>query len=161
MAKYASLVLVAAAVAVYATAWRNLFWQTVQPAVIAAGIFTGALIYGRLGIVLAAVVRRELAGMFLTILISSTDLLLQNSLINAAADSAIVATCRRKGGCRPRWAVVGARHALQLSAAAHRMGSFTAGLGMTAFAARTRTYCMVSRTAQGSMPRQAETALVS
>jgi hypothetical protein len=157
----------AAAVAAYATAWRNLFWQAVQPAAFAARMFTGAPLYGGIGIVLAAVVRSEQAGMFLTILISSTDLLLQNSLINSNADSTIEAASRRKGQCRPRWAVVGARHALQLSAAAHRMGSFTAGLGITAFAARTRTrtrtrtYRMISRTAQESMPGQAETALVS
>ncbi|WP_371572793.1 hypothetical protein [Streptomyces sp. NBC_01314] len=59
----------AAAVAVCATACMNLFWRTVQPAVFAAGMFTGTLIYGRIGIVSAAVVRSELTGEFLTILI--------------------------------------------------------------------------------------------
>ena len=51
-----------------------------------AGMFTGALVYGGIGIVLAAVLRSELAGMFLAIMISSIDLVLQNPLISPDAE---------------------------------------------------------------------------
>lgn len=61
LAKYASLGLVAAAVAVYVTAFMRLFWRPEQPAVLAAGMFTSALVYGGIGIVLAAVLHSELA----------------------------------------------------------------------------------------------------
>ncbi|MFB7075871.1 biosynthetic transferase, partial [Streptomyces sp. NPDC056290] len=89
-AKCATLVLVAVVVAVYATAWTHLLWHPAQPMVFAAGMFTGALTYGAFGIVLAAVLRSELAGMFLAIMTSSIDLLLQNPMINANADSPVV-----------------------------------------------------------------------
>lgn len=90
LAKISSLVLVAAAVAAYATAWMHLFWRPQQQVFFAAGLFTGALIYGGIGVLLAAVLRSELAGMFLVIMISFIDLLLQNPISNPDADSAIV-----------------------------------------------------------------------
>ncbi|WP_330293472.1 ABC transporter permease [Streptomyces sp. NBC_00576] len=162
LAKCSSLVLVAAAVAVYATAWMHLFWRPVQPAVFAAGMFTGALIYGGIGIALAAVVRSELAGMFLTILISSIDLLLQNPLINANADSDIVRYLPAHGAVQTAMAAAGL-HVMPWSCLLLGTGwaLATTGLGMTASAARTRTYRTVSRTVQGPRPGETETALVS
>ncbi|MFF8882788.1 ABC transporter permease [Streptomyces flaveolus] len=139
LAKYAALVLVAAAVAVYATAWMQLFWRPVQPLLFAAGLFTGALIYGTLGIVLAAVVRSELAGMFLAIMISSVDLLLQNPLINPEADSALVRYLPAHGAVQV--AVTAADlHLTPWSCLLLGTGWTLAltALGMTAFALRTR-----------------------
>jgi len=79
-----------AVVAAYTTAWMRLSWRPEQPLVLAAVMFAGALVYGGIGIVLAAVLRSELAGMFLAIMINSIDLVLQNPLVNPDADSAVV-----------------------------------------------------------------------
>ncbi|MFE6200675.1 ABC transporter permease [Streptomyces sp. NPDC057838] len=140
LAKYASLVLVAAAVAVYGTVWMLLFWRPVQPVLFAAGLFTGALVYGTLGIVLAAVVRSELAGMFLAIMISSVDLLLQNPLINPESDSALV-RCLPAHGAVQTAVTAADLHAMPWSSLLLGTGwaLVLAALGMTAFALRTRT----------------------
>ncbi|MFF1765942.1 ABC transporter permease [Streptomyces sp. NPDC058249] len=160
LAKCATLVLVAAAVAVYATAWVHLFWRPAQPVVFAAGMFTGALIYGGIGIVLAAVLHSELAGMFLAIMISSIDLLLQNPLINPNADSAVVRYLPAYGAMQTSVAAAGL-HVVPFSclllSAGWALG--TATLGMTAFAVRTRTHRSASRTAEVSAPGVAETTL--
>ncbi|MCL7427125.1 ABC transporter permease [Streptomyces sp. YS415] len=154
-AKCASLVLVAAAVAVYVTAWMHLFWRPTQPVLLAAGMFTGALIYGSIGIVLAAVVRSELAGMFLAIMISSIDLLLQNPLINPQADSALVRYLPAHGAVQSVVTAAGL-HVMPwsclLQGFAWALGM--AGLGMAAFALRTRTH----RPAGVSVPGVQETA---
>lgn len=141
LAKCATLVLVAALVAAYTTAWMHWFWRPEQPLMLAAGMFTGALVYGGIGIVLAAVLRSELAGMFLTIMISSIDLVLQNPLINPDADSPVVRFLPAYG-------------AVQTSVAAGGLDVVPAGclllgtgwavamaaLGTAAFMARTRTH---------------------
>ncbi|WP_432042451.1 ABC transporter permease [Streptomyces cadmiisoli] len=139
LAKYASLVLVAAAVAVYATAWMHLFWRPVQPVVFAAGMFIGALVYGGIGIVLAAVVRSELAGMFLAIMISSIDLLLQNPLINPQSDSALVRCLPAHGAVQTAVTAAGLRvmpWSCLLLGFAWALGM--AVFGIAAFAVRTR-----------------------
>ncbi|MGW1816915.1 ABC transporter permease [Streptomyces sp. NPDC002125] len=139
LAKCASLVLVAASVAVYGTAWMHLFWRPVQPVLFAAGMFTGALVYGTVGIALAAVVRSELAGMFLAIMISSIDLLLQNPLINPESDSALVRFLPAHGAVQT--AVTAADlHVMPWSCLLLGFGWALgmAGLGLTAFVLRTR-----------------------
>ncbi|MFD6906579.1 ABC transporter permease [Streptomyces sp. NPDC060077] len=139
-AKCATLVLVAVVVAVYATAWTHLLWHPAQPMVFAAGMFTGALTYGAFGIVLAAVLRSELAGMFLAIMTSSIDLLLQNPMINANADSPVVRYLPAHGAVQASVAA-GGLHTVPwdslLLGAGWALGM--AALGMTTFAVRTRT----------------------
>ncbi|MFH9064910.1 ABC transporter permease [Streptomyces coeruleorubidus] len=139
-AKCATLVLVAAVVAVYATAWTHLLWHPAQPMVFAGGMFTGALTYGAFGIVLAAVLRSELAGMFLAIMTSSIDLLLQNPMINPNADSPVVRYLPAHGAVQASVAA-GGLHTVPWSSlllgAGWALGM--AALGMTAFAVRTRT----------------------
>lgn len=139
-AKYATLVLVAVVVAVYATAWTHLLWHPAQPMVFAAGMFTGALTYGAFGIVLAAVLRSELAGMFLAIMTSSIDLLLQNPMINPNADSPVVRYLPAHGAVQASVAA-GGLHTVPwdslLLGAGWALGM--AALGMTTFAVRTRT----------------------
>lgn len=146
LAKCTALVLVAAAVAVYTTAWMHLFWQPVQIVVFAAGMFTGSLIYAGIGIALATVMRSEMARMFLAILISSINLLLQNPLINPNADSATVRYLSAHGAVQT--AITAAElHVLPWSSlllgAGWALG--TTGLGMTAFAVRTGTHCSAPR----------------
>ncbi|ANB04039.1 hypothetical protein SAM40697_6849 [Streptomyces ambofaciens] len=157
LAKCASLVLVAAAVAVCATAWTHLFWQPVQPEVFAAGMFTGALVYGGIGIVLAAVVRSELAGMFLAIMISSIDLLLQNPLINPESDSALVRCLPAHGAVQTAVTAAGL-HVMPWSCLLLGLGWALgmAAVGMTAFAWRTRA----ERPVRASTPAVEETVSV-
>ncbi|MEJ8632217.1 MULTISPECIES: ABC transporter permease [Streptomyces] len=90
LAKYTALVLSGAAAALYATGWVQFFWQPVRLDLLAAALFTGALIYGGVGIMLAAVLRSELAGMFLVIMVSFIDVGLQNPIGNPAADSPVL-----------------------------------------------------------------------
>lgn len=138
-AKCTALALVAAVVAVHTTAWMRLFWRPEQLLVLAAGMLMGALVYGGIGIVLAAVLRSELAGMFLAIMISSIDLLLQNPLINPDADSPVVRFLPAYGAVQTSVAAGGLRVVptdCLLLGAGWAMG--VAALGMAAFAVRTR-----------------------
>ncbi|MER7183398.1 ABC transporter permease [Streptomyces hyaluromycini] len=147
LAKCTALLLVAALVAGYTTAWMHLFWRPEQPLVLAAGMCTGALTYGGIGIVLAAVLRSELAGMFLAIMISSIDLVLQNPLINPDADSPVVRFLPAYGAVQTSVAAGGLQvvpTSCLLLGTGWAVGM--AVLGMAAFAVRTRT--QRSRTAQ-------------
>ncbi|MFI6567566.1 ABC transporter permease [Streptomyces sp. NPDC050534] len=141
LAKISALVLVAAAVAAYATSWMHLFWQPRQLPLFAAGLFTGALIYGGIGIVLAVVLRSELAGMFLVIMISFIDLLLQNPISNPDADSAVMRYLPAYGAMQS--AVAGGSlssvtwSSLLLGAG---WAAAAATAGMTAFALGTRSH---------------------
>lgn len=159
LAKCASLVLVAAAVAVYATAWVHLFWRPTQPVVFAVGMFTGSLVYGGIGIVLAAVLRSELAGMFLAIMISSIDLLLQNPLINPDADSVLVQYLPSYGAVQSSVAAAGLHvvpWSCLLLGAGWALGM--AAMGMAAFVVRTRSYSSAAEVARETANGVAEAA---
>ncbi|MBA2811468.1 ABC transporter permease [Streptomyces sp. KM273126] len=149
LAKCTSLLLVAALVAVYTTAWMHLFWRPERLPVLAAGMFIAALIYGGIGIVLAAVLRSELAGMFLAIMISSIDLVLQNPLVNPDADSPVVRFLPAYGAVQTSVAASGLK---VVPTSCLLLGTGWAvgmtALGMAAFAVRTRTHR--SGTAQGT-----------
>ncbi|MCY0924043.1 ABC transporter permease [Streptomyces sp. H27-G5] len=87
LAKYAALLLSGAAAALYATAWITLFWQPERLGLLAVALWLAALTYGGAGVLLAAVMRSELAGMFLLIMVSFIDVGLQNPIGNPQADS--------------------------------------------------------------------------
>ncbi|MFD9435907.1 ABC transporter permease [Streptomyces sp. NPDC060002] len=139
LAKCAALVLMAAVIAAYTTGWMHLFWRPEQPLVLGAGMFMGALIYGGIGMVLAAVLRSELAGMFLAIMISSVDLVLQNPLINPEADSLVV-RCLPAYGAVQTSVAAGGLQVVPWSSVMLGAGWAVglAALGMAAFAVRTR-----------------------
>jgi ABC-2 type transport system permease protein len=140
LAKVTSLVLAAAAVAVYTTAWMQLYWRPQQLVLLAASLFLGALIYGGVGIMLAAVLRTELAGMFLLIMISFIDLGVQNPIANTAAASPVLRALPAYGAMQSAVTSVGLRLvpwsylALGLCWAAG-----TAATGIAAFVLRTRS----------------------
>jgi ABC-2 type transport system permease protein len=90
LAKVTSLVLLAAAVAVYTTAWMQLYWRPQQLALLTASMFLGALTYGGIGIMLAAILRTELAGMFLLIMISFLDVGVQNPIATPVAANPVL-----------------------------------------------------------------------
>jgi undecaprenyl diphosphate synthase len=87
LARNGVLLLTAAVSACYATAWVCLFYRPERLDVMAGALMVGALTYGGVGILLAAVLRSELAGMFVVIMVSFVDLSLQNPVANPAADS--------------------------------------------------------------------------
>ncbi|GAB2983414.1 hypothetical protein GCM10023080_056840 [Streptomyces pseudoechinosporeus] len=90
LAKFTALLLAAAVVAAYGAVWMRMYWDPQQLPLLGVGLFVGALTYGGIGIMLAAVLRSELAGMFLVIMISFVDLALQNPIANPAADSPVL-----------------------------------------------------------------------
>jgi len=109
LAKVSTLVVLAAAVAVYTTAWMHLYWRPQQLVLLAASLFLGALIYGGIGIMLAAVLRTELAGMFLLIMISFVDVGLQNPMATPLAASPVLRVLPGYGAMQSAVASVGLR----------------------------------------------------
>ncbi|MCD9193517.1 hypothetical protein [Streptomyces albireticuli] len=85
VAKVAALVLASAATAAYATAVICWYWDPVRPVLLAAGLFSAAVGYGGIGILLGAFLRHELEGMFVIIMTSLLDTMLQNPVSNPGA----------------------------------------------------------------------------
>lgn len=139
-AKMTSLVVIAALVAVYATALMQLYWRPQQLVLLATSLFLAALIYGGIGILLAAVLRSELAGMFLLIMSSFIDLGLQNPIAIPVAGNDILRVLPGYGAMQSAVTSVGldlvpwSYLALGLCWA---LG--TAATGMAAFMFRTRS----------------------
>ncbi|GAA1305044.1 hypothetical protein GCM10009634_66260 [Saccharothrix xinjiangensis] len=90
LAKLAGLVLVAAVVAAYAGFVMAFFWDPRQPGLMVLSLFTSGLTYGGLGIVLGLALSTELAGMFVIIMVSLVDVMVQNPVINPADAQAVV-----------------------------------------------------------------------
>jgi hypothetical protein len=86
LAKAVGLLLMAGLVALYAGVLMTVFWDPVQPWLLGFGLFIGGLTYGGLGIVMGLVVSNELAGMFVIIMISLVDAMVQNPITNPASD---------------------------------------------------------------------------
>lgn len=142
LAKVTSLMLAAAAVAVYTTAWMRLYWLPQQPVLLAAGVFIAALVYGGIGILLAAVLRSELAGMFLLIMTSIIDIALQNPVLNmAGAARSLLSMLPAYGAMQSAITSVGL-HLVPWSYLALGLcwATGTAALGITAFVVRTRSH---------------------
>src|SRR6202011_6292757 len=93
----------------YAPAWMQLYWRPQQLVLLAASLFLGALIYGGIGIMLAAVLRGELAGMFLLIMVSFVDLGLQNPIATPVAASPVVRALAAYGAMQCAITSVGLR----------------------------------------------------
>ncbi len=90
LAKLTALLLTSGLVALYATGVMTLLWDPRQWGPLALGLLVSALTYGGMGIVLALVLPTELAGMFMIIMISLVDVIVQNPVINQSADQGIV-----------------------------------------------------------------------
>ncbi|MCC3767767.1 ABC transporter permease [Streptomyces sp. UNOC14_S4] len=85
VAKVAAMTLAAVLIAGYATAVVCFYWDPVRPALLAVGLFAAAVAYGGIGILLGSFLRSELAGMFVIIMVSLLDTMLQNPISNPAA----------------------------------------------------------------------------
>jgi ABC-2 type transport system permease protein len=90
LAKLTTLIVSAAVVGAYATAWLWWYWPMEQPLLMAVGVFLAALLYGAIGLFLALFLPGELEGMFTIIMTSLIDLALQNPIANPAADAALI-----------------------------------------------------------------------
>ncbi|WP_182906171.1 ABC transporter permease [Microbispora sp. H13382] len=140
-AKLTALVVVALCVALYATGLICLTHPTAQPLLLTAALAGGALIYGGIGIALAAVLTTDLAGLVLVTVICSIDLALQSPLATPAAASVVVRYLPDYGPMQ--WAVSSvALDTVPWNAAgpAACWALVTAALGISAFAARTRVH---------------------
>jgi ABC-2 type transport system permease protein len=107
LAKITALALAAVAVTVYTTAWMHLYWRPQQLVLLAASLFLVALIYGGIGIMLAAIVSSELAAMFLLIMISFIDLGLQNPIANTESASPLLSVLPAYGAMQSAVTSVG------------------------------------------------------
>jgi hypothetical protein len=90
-AKLTALVIVALAVALYTLVVLLVFWRPAAPLLVLAGFAGASLAYGAFGLLLGVVVRGELEGFFLVIMISLMDTFLQNPIGNPAANKNILA----------------------------------------------------------------------
>jgi ABC-2 type transport system permease protein len=82
LAKLIALVLVALVVSCYATVVLSMFTDPRQPGLLFVSLFSSGLVYGGLGVALGVAVSTELAGMFVIIMVSLVDVMVQNPVIN-------------------------------------------------------------------------------
>lgn len=91
LAKLTALVIVAAAVSLYTSVVLFAFWRPGSLLLVWLGFFSAALCYGTLGLLLGVLVRGELEGFFLIIMVSLLDTSLQNPLGNPIANQDFLA----------------------------------------------------------------------
>src|SRR5579871_6802105 len=86
LAKLTALVVVAAAVSLYTSVVLFAFWRPSSLPLVWLGFFSSALAYGTFGLLLGVLVRGELEGFFLIIMVSLMDTSLQNPFGNPLAN---------------------------------------------------------------------------
>jgi ABC-2 type transport system permease protein len=90
LAKLVALFLVAAAVSAYATVAMTFFSDPRSTGALGLSLFSSGLIYGGLGVVLGLALSTELAGMFVIIMTSLVDVMVQNPVINPAETTGVL-----------------------------------------------------------------------
>ncbi|GHF33336.1 hypothetical protein FHX82_005269 [Amycolatopsis bartoniae] len=90
LAKLVALVLVALIVGGYATIVLSMFTDVRQPGMLFLSLLAGGLVYGGLGIALGVAVSTELAGMFVIIMVSLIDVMVQNPVINPGRNQTVL-----------------------------------------------------------------------
>ncbi len=86
LAKLTALVAIAILVSCYTCVVLWVFWRPASLPLVWLGFFCAALCYGALGVLLGVLVRGELEGFFLIIMVSLIDTSLQNPLGNPVAN---------------------------------------------------------------------------
>lgn len=86
LAKLTALIAVALVISCYTSVVLWAFWHPISLLLLWLGFFCAALSYGALGLLLGVLVRGELEGFFLVIMISLIDTSLQNPLGNPVAN---------------------------------------------------------------------------
>lgn len=90
LAKLTALVVVSAIISLYTSLVLFFFWHPSSLALVWLGFFCSALGYGALGLLLGVLVRGELEGFFIIIMVSLTDTFLQNPLGNPVANQPVL-----------------------------------------------------------------------
>ncbi|MFC5144947.1 ABC transporter permease [Streptomyces aureoversilis] len=86
LSKVIAMTVAAALIAGYTTAVICWYWDPARPGLLALGLFTAAVAYGGIGVLLGAFLRNELAALFVIIMASLLDTMLQNPMSNTGAD---------------------------------------------------------------------------
>jgi ABC-2 type transport system permease protein len=141
LAKLLALVLSAVVVALYAELVLTAFWRPLQMLPFLLGLVLAGLTYGGLGIVLGLVFRSDLTGMFLIIMISLVDVMVQNPIISPSAQTKRIGFLPTYGSMQN---VVAAAFTRDLSVGYFALGlcwlAVAALIGMIAFYSRTRDH---------------------
>ncbi|MEE1762009.1 MULTISPECIES: ABC transporter permease [unclassified Streptomyces] len=155
-ARFVGLCTVSALLALYAALVQWLAWPVERFWGMTLALFVAGLVYGGLGILLGALVRGELEGMFTVVMASLVDMGLQNPITNPAADQSGL-------WALPSYGPVQAATAAGVTATypvAHLLLGLVwavtaSAAGLLAFAVRTWSYAP-SRTGPARVPRQRE-----
>ncbi|MCX2951577.1 ABC transporter permease [Lentzea sp. NEAU-D7] len=145
-AKVCALTFASALISGYATLITSLFWSPQQPVLLAVGVFTAALTYGALGVLLGTLVRGELEGMFLVIMTSIIDIGLQSPVLNPDASSDVLTALPTYGAMQTA-NTAGFSHAFPLSYIALELAWFVVltAAGLLMFLRHTRDQSRVDR----------------
>lgn len=150
LAKLAALFAIAAVVATYAWGIMCAFHEPERPWLLLLSLFACGLTYGGIGVVLGVAVHTELAGMFLIIMLSLVDVMVQNPLLNPSSGSDALRMMPSYGSMQSGVAGAFTRDVpveyLMLGPA--WLGTFTL-FGLVAFYVRTRDHAR--RTSGGQM----------
>ncbi|MFC0543885.1 ABC transporter permease [Kutzneria chonburiensis] len=151
-AKVTALFASSVVVGAYATAMVYVYWQPEQLWLFGLGMFTSALTYGGIGIVLGTLLHGELEGMFAIIMISLIDVGLESPVVNAGSDNDLVQFLPMYGSMQ---AGVGAgfTHTVPWTqmAALPVWWAVCSIVGLIAFHVRTRVYTRSGRPVTAAM----------
>lgn len=141
LAKLIALALASAAVSLYATLVLVLFWAPDLLIPFYLSLTLSGLTYGGIGILLGVLFRTELAGMFLIIMISLVDVMVQNPIIAPSTRSGAVSLLPTYGAMQN---AVGAAFTSDLSLGYFLLGLLwlvgAAVIGLVVFHRRTRDH---------------------
>ncbi|MEV6609149.1 ABC transporter permease [Kutzneria sp. NPDC051319] len=151
-AKVTALTASSVVVAAYSTAMVWVYWHPQQPWLFALGMFTAAVTYGGIGIVLGVLLKGELEGMFAIIMISLIDVGLESPVVNTGSDNDLVRFLPMYGSMQ---AGVGAGFTRsvpwQQMATLPVWWAACAVVGLIAFHVRTRVYTRSGRPVTAAM----------
>ena len=151
-AKVTALTASSVVVAAYSTAMVWAYWHPQQPWLFALGMFTAAVTYGGIGIVLGVLLKGELEGMFAIIMISLIDVGLESPVVNTGSDNDLVRFLPMYGSMQ---AGVGAGFTRSVPweqmAALPVWWAACAVVGLIAFHVRTRVYTRSGRPVTAAM----------
>jgi ABC-2 type transport system permease protein len=151
VAKLVALALASAVVSLYATVVLLLFWAPELVVPFYLSLTLSGLTYGGIGILLGVLFRSELAGMFLIIMVSLVDVMVQNPIITPSTRSAAVNLLPTYGAMQN---AVGAAFTGDLSAGYFLLGllwlAAASVVGLIVFHRRTRDH--ITRV-EAAMPR--------
>ena len=163
LAKLLALLAAAGIVSLYATVVLVLFWAPHMLVPFFLSLALSGLTYGGVGIVLGLVFRTDLAGMFLIIMISLVEVMVQNPIITPSSRSGVIVLLPTYGSMQN---AVGAAFTGDLSTGYFLLGLLwlgaTAALGLIAFHRRTRDHInRLDTPAPRSAPGRAATIVVT